>query len=152
MPYPARGAVYPHTAELALVPGLPETLVDRALPFVTVYSGSTQVNVLSAAPEVLAALPGMDPAALHAVLVQREAEPQNVQRLNELLGPARAFATALGSKAVRVTPRIVFDDGQRMSADIVIFIIDNGAEPYRVLSWRDASDDPSDERPGPRAR
>jgi general secretion pathway protein K len=152
VPYPARGAVFPHSAELALVPGIPELLVDRALPFVTVYSGVPQINVMGAAPEVLAALPGMNPAVLHAVLAQREAEPQNAQRVAAMLGSAQPLATALGSKAVRVTPRIVFDDGQRMSADIVIFMLDNGTEPYRVLSWRDASDDPSDERPRPRAR
>jgi general secretion pathway protein K len=140
--YPSRGAPFPHPGELALVPGLPEVLTDRAMPFVTVYSGSPQVNVMTAAPEVLAALPGMNPALLHAVLAQREAEPQNAARLVALLGPAQPLATAQGSKAVRITPRIVFDDGQRMSADIVIFLLDNGPEPYRVLSWRDSSDDP----------
>jgi general secretion pathway protein K len=153
MPYPPRGAPFPHTGELALVPGLPEQLVDRALPFVTVYSGAPQINIMAAAPEVLAALPGMNPSLLHAVLAQREAEPQNVQKLAALLGPAQPLATGQGSKAVRVIPRIVFDDGQRMSADIVIFLLDSGAEPYRVLSWRDSSDDPaSDERPRPRQR
>jgi general secretion pathway protein K len=153
VPYPSRGAPFPHAAELALVPGLPEALVDRALPFVTVYSGAPQINVMGAAPEVLAALPGMNPNLLYAVLAQRAAEPQNVPKLAALLGPAQPLATAQGSKAVRVMPRIVFDDGQRMSADIVIFILDNGIEPYRVLSWRDSSDDPNpDERPRPRKR
>jgi general secretion pathway protein K len=153
VPYPARGAPFPHAAELALVPGLPEVLVDRALPFVTVYSGAPQINIMGAAPEVLAALPGMNPNLLYAILAQREAEPQNVQKLAALLGPAQPLATGQGSKAVRVTPRIVFDDGQRMSADIVIFILDNGTEPYRVLSWRDSSDDPTpDERPRRRTR
>jgi general secretion pathway protein K len=153
VPYPSRGAPFPHPAELALVPGLPELLVDRAMPFVTVYSGVPQINIMGAAPEVLAALPGMNPTLLHAVLVQRAAEPQNAQKLAALLGPAQAMATAQGSKAVRVMPRIVFDDGQRMSADIVIFMLDNGTEPYRVLSWRDSSDDPApDERPRVRAR
>jgi len=146
--YPPRGAPFPHTGELALVPGLPETLVDRALPFVTVYSGASQINILSAAPEVLAALPGMNPQLLYAVLAQRDAEPQNGQKLAAMLGPAQPLATAQGSKAVRVTPRVTFDDGQRMSADIVIFLLDSGTEPYRVLSWRDSSDDPiADERP-----
>jgi general secretion pathway protein K len=153
VPYPPRGAPYPHPGELALVPGLPEMLVDRAMPFVTVYSGAPQINIMGAAPEVLAALPGMNPSLLHAVLAQREAEPQNVQKLAALFGSAQPLVTAQGSKAVRVTPRIAFDDGQRMSADIVIFLLDNGTEPYRVLSWRDSSDDPgSDERPRVRAR
>jgi len=153
IPYPPRGAPFPHTGELALVPGLPQILVDRALPFLTVYSGAAQINIMGAAPEVLAALPGMNPQLLYAMLAQRQAEPQNVQKLAALLGPAQPLATGQGSKAVRVTPQIVFDDGQRMSADIVIFLFDNGSEPYRVLSWRDSSDDPvPDERPRQRKR
>ncbi len=150
--YPPRGGPFPHPGELALVAGLPEALVDRAMPFVTVYSGAPQINILDAAPEVLAALPGMTPSILHAVLAQREAQPRNAQRLAAMLGPAQALAAIQGSKAVRVTPRVVFDDGQRMSADIVIFVLDSGTEPYRILSWRDSSDDPTDERPRPRAR
>ena len=51
------------------------------MPYLTVYSGQPQINVYNAAPQVVAALPGMDAERLHAVLVQREAGPQNAQRL-----------------------------------------------------------------------
>ena len=57
--YQPRGAKFPHTNELSLVRDLPISLVERALPFVTVYSGRPQINILDAAPEVIAALPGM---------------------------------------------------------------------------------------------
>ena len=59
------------SAELGLVHGIPEVMVERALPFLTVYSGQPQINIFDAAPQVLAALPGMDPGALNAILVQR---------------------------------------------------------------------------------
>ena len=49
----------------------PRSMVERALPFLTVYSGQPQVNIFDAAPQVLAALPGMDPERLQAILVQR---------------------------------------------------------------------------------
>jgi general secretion pathway protein K len=39
LPYKPRLGPFPHSAELSLVLGLPSTLVERALPFVTVYSG-----------------------------------------------------------------------------------------------------------------
>ncbi len=42
---------------------------------------SWQINISNAAPQVVAALPGMDPQRLNAVLVQREAGPQNAQGL-----------------------------------------------------------------------
>jgi len=144
--YAPRGGLFPHVGELSLVLGLPELMVERATPFLTVYSGKQQVNVLDAAPEVLAALPGMTPDRLHAVLVQRAATPQNGQVVAALLGPAQAHATTEGSKTMRVTVRIAFDNGRQTGAEVVILMLDDGNEPYRVLSWRELLDEP-DERP-----
>jgi len=141
LPYGPRGAPFPHTAELGLVLGIPDVLVERALPFVTVYSGQPQINIYNAAPQVVAALPGMDAERLNAVLVQREAGPQNAQGLLAMLGAARPLANTQGGKALRVTARIAFDSGQRMTTEAVIFILDSGTEPYRVLTWHDDMDD-----------
>src|SRR5262249_16838376 len=77
---------FQHTEELALVLGLPQVLVDRALPHLTVYSGQAEVNLLAATPEVLAALPGVTPDWLHVLLDQRQGAPQDVLRAR--LGPA----------------------------------------------------------------
>ena len=144
MMYGPRGAPFPHTGELALVLGIPEVMVARALPYLTVYSGQPQVNIFTAAPQVLAAVPGMDPQRLQTILVQRAAAPQNeqtTQALLAMLGGAQAYANAQASKALRVTARIAFDSGQRMTTEAVIFLLDNGTEPYRVLTWHDDMDD-----------
>ena len=45
-----------------------------------------------------------------------------------MLGAAQALAHAQGSKALRVTARIAFDSGQRMTTEAVIFILDSGTE------------------------
>lgn len=150
--YPPRGARFPHVAELSLVMGLPEAIVEQATPFLTVYSGLAQVNAMEAAPQVLAALPGMAPDRLHAILVQRAATPQNGQLVSALLGTASSHATVEGSRATRVLVRIAFDDGRRSGSEAVILMWEQGPEPYRVLSWRDLGDEPLDERPRPGAR
>src|SRR5499425_329613 len=59
LPYFPRGAPFEHVGELGLVLGLPPVLVERALPHVTVFSGLDRINARDAAPEVLAAIPGM---------------------------------------------------------------------------------------------
>src|SRR5215471_15841389 len=59
LPYFPRGAPFEHVGELGLVLGLPPALVERALPHVTVFSRLDRVNARDAAPEVLAAIPGM---------------------------------------------------------------------------------------------
>jgi general secretion pathway protein K len=140
--YPPRGGNFAHVGELSLVMGLPPLLVDRVQPFVTVYSGQAQVNVFEAAPEILAALPGMTPDRLPGILAQRRrAGPQNGPAVLAMLGPAQASATAEGGKTIRVSVRIGFDNGRRMSSEVVILMIDEGPEPYRVLSWHDELDD-----------
>ncbi|MGB9369071.1 MAG: hypothetical protein WCE79_23960 [Xanthobacteraceae bacterium] len=143
MMYGPRGAPFPHPGELALVLGIPEVMVERALPYLTVYSGQPQVNIFNAAPQVLAALPGMDPQRLRAILVQRAAAPQNEQTAQALLatlGAGQTHANAQGSKTLRVTARIAFDSGQRMTTEAVIFLLDSGTDPYRVLTWYDDMD------------
>ena len=75
--YSPRQSFFTHVNELSLVLGLPPVLVDRALPLVTVFSGSSNVDVLIASPEIIAALPGMTPSALKEFLSQRPALPRD---------------------------------------------------------------------------
>jgi general secretion pathway protein K len=156
LPYGPRLGPFPHTAELSLVLGLPELLVERALPFVTVYSKQAQINPFDAAPEVVAALPGMTPDRLHDILAQRDLTPQNrrnaqdaqnMQNLQAALGPAAAVVTLTPSKAARVGVRVDFENGRQMRSEVVVLLLDNGTEPYGVLSWRDLDDGSQDAPP-----
>ncbi len=133
-----------HVNELLLVPGLPITLVERALPFVTVYSGRPEINILEAAPEVLAALPGMTKDRLDAVLAQRQLAGDG-QALLQLLGPAQGYATTEGSNGTRVKVRIVHADGRRSHSEVIILPFDGGSEPYAVLSWNDELEPPTND-------
>jgi general secretion pathway protein K len=119
--YFPRGAPFEHVGELGLVLGLPPALVERALPHVTVFSGLDRINARDAAPEVLAAIPGMTPDTFTGA--------------GRAASGAQAFVTAEGSPAARVTARISFDNGRRIASEAVILPGD-GNEPFRILSWR----------------
>jgi len=134
--YPPRQSPFAHVNELSLVLGIPTELVDRALPFMTVFNGSPNVDVLIAPPEVIAALPGMTPAALNDFLNQRAALPREQAAIASALGPAKANATIPNSKSFRVLTTLRFDNGRRTSSEVVISL-GNDKEPYRVLSWQD---------------
>ena len=56
-------------------PNTPPLLLERALPFVTVYSGQPEINVLTAPIEVLAAMPGLTPEMLHNYMTTRTGAP-----------------------------------------------------------------------------
>jgi general secretion pathway protein K len=141
--YAPRQGPFASVGELWLVLGLPPVLVERALPFVTVFSGLPTVNIAEAPPEVIAALPGMSADRLYAILSQRGNDAQNAQYMLSLAGPARAGATAEGSKAVRVSIAVAFDNGRRVTAEAVILPQTGGDKPFRVLYWRDDFDGPA---------
>jgi general secretion pathway protein K len=141
--YAPREAPFQNTLELSLVAGIPKHIVERILPLVTVYSGSAQIDVRVASPEVLAALPQMTPDVLRQVLAQRANGTRDVEALLRLLGPARANASAdTPSKATRVLINVRLGNGRDVFAEVVIVTLKDGDEPFRVLSWSDDIDGP----------
>jgi general secretion pathway protein K len=135
--YSPRRSPFNHVDELWLVLGLPPALVERALPFVTVYSGRREVNVLDAAPEVIAALPGMSSGRLGAFLGQRESLPSDPRFIAGALGDKQAGASIRGSDAYRVRTRIAFEGGrQKISEVVIMMMVGSVADPYRILSWK----------------
>ena len=135
--YEPRHAPFPAAEELWLVRGIPPVIVEGMLPFVTAFSNMASINIQDAAPQVVAALPGMTPERLQAVLSQR-GDPRFDPRA--LPGLAGEGATLDVSRAYRMTVVIDFDSGRRSASEVVILLLDEGDEPYRVLSWRNAAD------------
>lgn len=150
--YVPRQAPFSSADELWLVLGLPGALVERAMPFVTVYSGMAEVNVLDAAPEVVAALPNMSPAKLDAFLNQRaDLPPDNPEFVIGVLGGRQPGATISMSDAYRVRMRITLPGGRQRMPEAVIQISGPGEkEAFRVLAWTDEVDPEREGRPRPR--
>jgi general secretion pathway protein K len=134
--YQPRQAPFAHVNELGLVLGLTPELVERALPFVTVFSGASGVDALIAPAEVIAALPGMTPLTLKQFLQDRATLPNDNEAIAAALGEAKANATAQKSRAYRIQTRIRFLRGRETASEIVIGLRGT-EEPYRVLSWQD---------------
>jgi general secretion pathway protein K len=136
--YIPRHAPFPAPEELWLVRGIPPEIIERMLPFVTVFSNLASINVLDAAPQVLAALPNMTPENLQSVLAQRGDPSVDPQSLIGMAGGEGA--TLSGSKAFRITVDAELPDGRRSGAEVVILLLEGSDDPYRVLSWHNASD------------
>jgi general secretion pathway protein K len=133
--YSPRQAPFPHVNELGLVLGLPAALVERALPFVTVFSGAPGVDVLNAAPEVVAALPGMTPLVLKQFLSDRGSIPNDPKAIATALSGAKENAIVQKSQAYRLRIRVGFPNGREAASDVVISL-SGDEDPYRVLSWQ----------------
>lgn len=134
--YGPRGSAYVHPDELWRVPGLPADLVARAMPFLTVYSGRSEVRASAASPLVLAALPG--PAADRASAPAQEAPP------------TPPGTTTEPGESLRVFVRVRFDSGRSRTAEAVVLLRDFGTDPFRILFWRDDAPAPEMLPPPPR--
>ena len=137
--YVPRHAPFPATEDLWLVRGIPPVVIERMLPFVTVFSNLPSVNIADAAPQVLAALPGMTPEKLQEMLVRRADPATSPGSLRGSTGGGEG-TTVSGSKAYRVNVAVLFSSGRQTAGEAVILLLDQGNEPYRVLSWHNASD------------
>jgi general secretion pathway protein K len=80
----------------------------------------------------------MTPENLQEVLSQRADPTQDPRSLLTIAGGEGA--TLAGSKTYRVTVGVKTASGRGSAAEAVILLLESGAEPYRVLSWRNSSD------------
>jgi general secretion pathway protein K len=144
--YTPRHAPFTHVSELWLVQGIPPVLIERMLPFVTVFNGKAEVDIFDAAPQVIAALPGMTPEIVQAIVAGRDAGTLDRKSLSGFLaGLGLSAAAADVGRSFRVGVRVAFDNGRRSAAETVILLPDDGPAPYRVLSWRNGFDGTTDQ-------
>jgi general secretion pathway protein K len=125
-------SLFADVAELVQVPGMRPQWVAALAPLVTVFGNET-VNPLTAPPEVLAAIPGIDPARLAAFIAAR-ALAADPKQLAASLG-AQTFLAVVQPKAVAVRLSATLSDGFAAAARAVIICLPKDRQPYRVLSW-----------------
>lgn len=138
--YGPRQAPFQNAAELRLVRGLPAELVDAALPYVTLFNGRAEIDVNEAPAQVIAALPRISPDAVAEIVKQRD--PRNPQIALRLVGAARGSVATGARKATRANIRVTLDTGRTVNAEVVLLIMNNGPEPFRILAWHDDFDGP----------
>jgi general secretion pathway protein K len=80
----------------------------------------------------------MTPENLHELLAQRADPSIDPHALVGLSGGEGA--TIAGAMAYRVTVDTELPDGRRSGGEVVILLLENSDEPYRVLAWRNNSD------------
>jgi general secretion pathway protein K len=134
--YGPRQALFTHVNELALVVGLPPVLVEHALPFVTVFNGSSDVDATIAAPEVIAALKDSGQDKSVDPLGQPAAPSSDPLASADPSAAPQKNTPTVKSSCYRVRAVISFRNGRRTASEVVIALGDK-AEPYHVLSWRD---------------
>ena len=122
LPYDAKDAPFATTEELQQVLGMTRPLYDRVAPLITVYSPRRDVNLATATPDVLRALPYLTPERVSALLQQREAAGSGARRFRVMAVTILAAATtANGGNFIR-------EAVLRRSSDATL--------PFQVVEWR----------------
>ena len=130
--YSPRQALFAHSSELALVVGLPPALVDRALPFVTVFNGTSDIDASIAAPEIVAALPRHDGSQDQPNgSLAKDPLANNSPAGGVSSSSGATDATTAKSTCYRISAVINFQDGRHTASEVVIALGDK-TEPYRV--------------------
>lgn len=131
--YSPRQGLFAHVNELGLVLGIPPAFVERALPFVTIFNGSANVDVKIASPEVVATQSDNPSARLNNSASSASSVSGGV---NDEAGTPKPDASSPQSGAFRTSIQIKLRDGRRLTSEVV-FALGGDDVPYRVLLWQD---------------
>jgi general secretion pathway protein K len=135
--YGPRNAPFQSVEELRLVLGMTALLYEQVEPFVTIHSPGGRINPLSAAPEVLRALPGAQPAQINAHLQARgsRVSPLKSAALPSLTGVDQYISAGLPN-AVTIRAEAVTDSGATFIREAIVAATRNARAPYAMLGWR----------------
>lgn len=120
--------------QLAQVPGITPEYLAALIPLTTVF-GTVKVNALTAPAEVIAALPGIGPDQLGALLAARRRPPIAEARLQQMLGPAQMYFKLQARPVALAELTVRLLDGYTRAVRAVIVRVADDKQPCRVLAW-----------------
>ena len=123
--------------DLAMFPDLTRDdrrSLDRVL---TVYNPEGKVDILTASPEVLGAIPGLSKAALADILARRDSLTANTATaLQSQLGEASAYIKNTSGPAYTVRIDAAAHSGRKKTIAAVVAASKSPNDPYYILDWR----------------
>lgn len=126
---------FEHVRELDRLREIPPEVVRAIDPFVTVTSLDARVAVMVAPREVVAALPGLDPARVEAFLADRVAWTGRFETLMRRYGIVQDHVSREGSSATRLTMTVRIGSHRIRGYEVVVAVLPGDEEPYRFLAW-----------------
>ena len=129
-----------HIRELSAI-GIPETLVERVMHTITIYSGTARIDPRIAPVDVIASLPGVSEARMRGLFELRAARSSNAVAWMEEAGEATRYLQFAPPRAMRLRIAGHIAGDMRRLAEVVIVLFSDDREPYRVLDWQYLSTD-----------
>jgi general secretion pathway protein K len=123
--------------ELAELPGVDDQLYNRAADDITVTSGASAIDPMTAPRTVLLAIPGAT-ASLVDSFIESRATMRDLGAGNAELIPSAAapYVMASPGRDYTITATAVTIDGARYRAELQVRLTGRAAQPYQVMAWR----------------
>lgn len=134
--YSPRNKPFQSIDELQLVLGMDKPTFEWLAPLVTIYSGQVRVNLPIASPDVLRAMPGLDPEIINDYLAARLQSAQ--QDLPPPPFPSEQAKAGQNSASpiITVISEAVLVDGTSAKISAVLLNSQNAKTPFQILDWR----------------
>jgi general secretion pathway protein K len=130
--------VFVSTSELYGIEGVSQELVDKLLPFITLYSSTGgKVNPMAAPPEILKFIPGLgerERKILEDAQVRKQVQAPEVETVMSAMAKYLSITeprTFIVQVRLAGGPGVI--TGSRLSASVVID--SSGKEAFQVLDW-----------------
>jgi general secretion pathway protein K len=145
-PYKAKNAPFDSLEELVLVRGMTRQILqgtaDRKgiLPFCTIHTTSDKINLLSAPPEVLKAIPGMTDDMVQRIMEYRDLSPAaKSQHIAGWVGGGfntiAPYVTTVESNVYSIDA-IGYKGSEKRNYAIRAIVAVEGAQKYRMVYFR----------------
>ena len=130
-------APFSNVESLRLMPSMTRDVYERLRPFTTVFSGSDRVNPMTAAREVLLAIPGIRADEVEALLEARAAPEQEgiIKQFPPLTDVAR-YVGPVNAQVATITARGMTERGASFIREAVVALGGEPQQPFRILAWR----------------
>jgi general secretion pathway protein K len=123
--------------ELRLLPSVTAVVYDAIAPFVTVYSGTPQVDPYTAPPEVLRSIPGIRPEEAEAFLATRGSTSAPLPFAPPYLTGVAPFILRGSLEVFTVHSEGITPAGTRFVREATAELTGHPEAPYRFLAWRE---------------
>ncbi|MFQ5765204.1 MAG: general secretion pathway protein GspK [Rhodospirillales bacterium] len=143
-PFGARDGPLETIEEVQMILGVTPTIYRRLEPLITVDCLNAGVDPVIAPPSVLAAVPGIEPAALAAFLDARERKPvETVEILAQTLAGDGKYFEASRKTAFNVVAAVEPSPGVLVTWRAIVRLTGDPSRPYLFRSWKRIPSDPA---------
>jgi general secretion pathway protein K len=124
-------------AQLYALEGADAAVVDKLLPFVSLYSVEGKINPMAAPAEVMQLIPGLTPKEVEILAAARSQRHWNNQIVQDILVRHNKYLNVGQSNIFVIDVKVVSGrgmiSGSRMRA--VVIVDETAKVPFRILAW-----------------